>query len=501
MKFVESKNRYLQILILLLIGTAFYVFSGQEWMVLEKDSQFYLDATTNTTGVMPIYPLFLSAVKYIFGETLYLDAAVVIQSIIAMLFTMIFVLYLQYTFRLKFIETILFYIGAMLPFSIELPRVCATHQMMTESLAFSLFYIFFMFLVQYVFCGKRKWIFLTTGMAVFMALIRSQLLFLIIVAAIFFVCTEFVKDKKSRGIKKWIKAGLNLLLCVVITYMLVLFVYKVKERYYVYVLSSANNRSQRTEATEIKNEEKENVSTAESEEKKYQETISQMTHLIIIRGIFEADEEDVVLFDTPEMQEIFRRVYDEADKRQYRYEYAEPGLYMWRDLVKDKLVYAANDGINKYLSENRGTQIDKEEVMRELGMKVLLKHFDRYLYHSIRLMIVGFISSVFFQIEKIYWLCHLITLFLFVLSICGMLYCIKYKGKKNVVVFAGVTVGFICLSVGVITLVFVPLQRYMVYAMGIFYCSMYLLMKESLLITAKRFPDNRLLAAAANILE
>ncbi len=503
MKCAEAKKRYAQILVLFLLGIGFYLFSGQEWMVLEKDSQFYLDATTNMSGVMPIYPLFLSVVKYIFGETLYLDAAVVIQSIIAILFTMIFVLYLQYTFRLKFIETILFYIGAMLPFAIDLPRVCATHQMMTESLAFSFFYIYFMFLMQYVLSGKRKWVFVTTGMAVFMALIRSQLLFLIIITAIFFVCMEFAKGKKSRGIKRWIKAGLNLLLCVVISYLLVLFVYKVKESYYVYVLPVVNNWSQNTEVevSESKNEEKENELTAESEEIKYQETMSQMTHLIIIRGLFEADEEDVILFETPEMQEIFRRVYDEVDKRQYRYEYAEPGLYMWKNLVKDKIANVAVETIGNYLSENPEIHIDKEEVMRELGMKVLLKHFDRYLYHSIRLMIVGFISSVFFQIEKIYLLCHLITLFLFVFSIWGMLYCIKYKGEKNVVVFAGMAVGFICLLVGVITLVFVPLQRYMVYAMGIFYCSLYLLMKETVLITAKRFPDNRVLAVAANILE
>ena len=93
-----------------------------------------------------------------------------------------------------------------------------------------------------------------------------------------------------------------------------------------------------------------------------------------------------------------------------------------------------------------------------------------------------------------------ITLFLFVLTIVCMLYCMKYKRGKKVVAFAGATVGFICMLVAVITFVFVPLQRYMVYAMGVFYCSIYLLMKESLLITAERFPDNRLLTVAANIL-
>lgn len=487
MKHAETKKRYVQILILILIGTAFYLFSGQEWMVLEKDSQVYLDTSINNVGVMPVYPLFLSVIKYIFGETLYLDAAVVIQSITAMLFTMIFVLYLQCTFRLKYIETILFYIGAMLPFAIDLPRVCVTHQIITESLAFSFFYIYFMFLMKYVLSGKRKWVFAATGMAAFMALTRSQLIFLFIVTAIFFVGTEFAGDGRSKSIKRWMKAGRNFLFSIVVMYLLVLFVYQLRGNYFTYIHPAVNNRNQKMAASESKNEKKENVSMTESEEIKYGDTTtSQMTHLIIIRGLYEADEEDIILFDTPEMQEIFKRVYDEIDKREYRYEYAEPGLYMWKDLVRDKIVNVAGGAINNYLNENPGVQINKEEVMRELGMKVLLKHFDRYLYHSVRLMIVGFISSIFFQIEKIYLLCHFITLFLLGLSIWGMLYCIKYKGEKNVVVFAGSSVGFICLLVGIITFVFVPLQRYMVYAMGIFYCSLYLLMKEVLLITAER---------------
>lgn len=490
----------IQILVLFLIGTAFYLFSGQEWLVIEKDSQSYLYTTIHNVGVMPVYPSFLFIIKYIFGETLYLDAAVIIQSVIAIIFTMIFVIYLQYTFRLKFAETILLYIGAMLPFAIDIPRVCVTHQIITESLAFSFFYIYFIFLLQYILSGKRKWIFITTGLAAFMALIRSQLLFLIIVTAIFFVCTEFAKDKKKKSIKRWIKAGINLLFSMLVTYLLVLFVYQVRESYFAYMLPAIDRWNQRTIALETENEENEDVLAAKSEETKYHETMSQMTHLIIIRGFFEADEEDVVLFDTPEMQEIFKRVYDEVDREQYRYVYAKPGLYMWKYLVPDKIVNVAYESIRDYLNENPELHLNEEKIMRELGMKVLLKHFDRYLYHSIRLMIAGFISSVFFQIERVYWLCHLITLFLFGLAIFGVIYCIKYKGDKKTVIFAGATVGFIFMLVGIITLVFMVQQRYMVYAMGIFYCSLYLLMRESLFITAERFPNNRILAKAASLL-
>ena len=57
------------------------------------------------------------------------------------------------------------------------------------------------------------------------------------------------------------------------------------------------------------------------------------------------------------------------------------------------------------------------------------------------------------------------------------------KKKKNIQIaeFTGMTVGYIIIMVVVTNLVFIGLQRYMVYAMGIFYCSMYLQMKENYL--------------------
>lgn len=493
-------QKYVQILVLLLLGIAFYLFSGQEWMVIEKDSQFYMYPTMDNVGIMPIYPLFLFIIRSVFGEALYLDAAVIIQSILALVLTMIFVLYLQRTFQLKFAETVLLYIGTMLPFSIELPIACYTHEIMTEAVAYSFFYVYFIFLMQYIFFRKKKWLLLTMIMAAFMGLIRSQLIFLLIITGIFFVFTEFVNDKENKKIKRWIKAGINLLVSMIAAFVLVLLIYQFREGYFVHVLPAINARNQEIEAEENESDEKGNIATVETVETEYSESMSQMTHLIMIRGFYEADEEDIALFNTPEMQEIFQRVYDEVDQREYRYVYARSGLYMWKDIMQDKIVGAAGKAIRNYMSDNPEVQIDKEKVVRELGMKVLLKHFDRYIYHSIRLMIPGFISSVFFQIEKIYGLCHVITLLIYGIAIFGMIYCKKYHGEKKTVGFAFATVGFICLSVGIINIVFTGLQRYMVYAMGIFYCSMYLLMKESLLITAKRFPDNRLLAVTANIL-
>lgn len=480
--FVHKK--YIQILGLCMLGMVFYLFSGREWIYLIDDSYTYMRPDARFYGVMPIYPLFLFAVRFIFGENLYLSAVVVIQSVVAVICTLLFALYLQRIFQLKFPEMILFYAFTMMPFAIDLPEACASHMILTEGLAYPFFYIYFIFALQYVFYKKTRWLLLTIVMAVFMGLIRSQLIFLLIFTSLIFVCVEFAKKEYRTKLMHWVKAGVNLIIGIIGSCVLVFCIYQFCAGYANYLVpvinrwdirqDAAQNEGRQEEIARVENAQK-NVETKKIE---YKETMSQLTNLIIIRGFYEADEEDAALFDTAEMQEIFRRVYAAVDEQQYRYEYAKPGLYMWRDLLKDRIVSVAQDGITTYLNDNPDVKIDRNAVLRELGMKVLLRHFDRYLYHSIRLAIPGFISSIFFQIEKIYWLCHLITLFLFGIEIFGILYCLKNNGERKTVLFASATVGFIFLMVIIIDLVFMGTQRYLVYAMGIFYCSLYLLLKE-----------------------
>lgn len=494
---VFFQKKWVQAVVLAAIGGIFYLLLGQEWVVIEKDSAFYMDPTLQNGGVMPLYPLFLFGIRCIFGEVLYLDAVVVIQSLFAIICTMIFVFYLQNTFRMRFAETVLCFFFTMLPFSIELPRVWITHQIMTESIAYALIYIYFVFVLQYVFDKKRKWIFWVTMTAVLMGLLRSQLIFLLIVTAVFYVCVEFVKDREDKEGKinklgrRLARAVPNLCIGIVCACILAALIYQLRACYVSYAVPAIARIEQKAEddpyseqkesaegGSEIVRDGSEKDEEAQSVSGAPKETMSQMTQLIVIRGLYEADEEDVNLFDAPEMQEIFRRAYNAIDELEYRYEYARQDLYIWQDLVKDKIAGIAYAEILAYLEEHPEVSLDPVLTVRELGMKVLLRHFDRYLYHTMRLMVSGFISSVFFQIGRIYLLCHIVTLFLFAIDIAGVIYCMRHHEDKKPAVFALVTVGFILMMVGIINLVFIGLQRYMVYAMGIFYCSLYLLLKE-----------------------
>lgn len=521
-------KRTVQILILAVMGILFYLVLGQEWIAIEDDTPFYLNPRRE--GVMPVYPLFLFGVKCIFGERLYLDAVVVIQSVLAIVCTMVFVLYLQKQFQLKFIETVLLYVACMLPFSIYLPEAGITHQILTEGLSYAFFYLYFLLLLQYVFTQKIRWVAAATAMAGFMELIRSQMLFLLGVTAAVFVFVEFVKGKKDKASRRILRAGADCVIGIVGIFLVVSLVYKIYGWYYIHQLPVIENWGQKTVAEQAEVSEQFEASeqnavsepagegngeadsgtggglegdagqqdtggqeaqdTAQQEESKTTNaensgSFSQFTSLVITRGIYEIDADDIELFDSPEMKEIFQRVFDAVDAEQYRYVYARQDLYMWKDLVKDRIPLVVFGHVGAYLRDNPDVQMDNVKICQELAVKVLLHHFDRYLYHSFRMMISGFISSVFFQIERIYLLCHIITLLLYLAAAAGIIYCLRRGGNRKVAAFALTTLAYIFLMVTVTNLVFLGLQRYMVYAMGIFYCSLYLLAREAVLITAE----------------
>lgn len=67
------------------------------------------------------------------------------------------------------------------------------------------------------------------------------------------------------------------------------------------------------------------------------------------------------------------------------------------------------------------------------------------------------------------------------------------KRNKNIQVaeFTWMTVGYIIIMVVVTNLVFIGLQRYMVYAMGIFYCTLYMEIREVLKEWSKKLFENR----------
>lgn len=415
--------------VMLALGLVFYFLPGM-WISVEEDSISYL-ALERREGVMPGYIAFLAFFKALLSEEYFLHGVVIAQSLLALICTFLFVVVLKKQFKLKRWECILLYLGCMFPFAIYLPEVGITHQIMTEGITYAIFYLFFIALLKAVWTLKYRWYLGSMAIAVLLGLIRSQMLFLQAVCLLLFLWITFKRFDGKLVLK--LAAGFFILAVGAVLVM----------------------------GTKI------------------QAMASQFASVIVARGFYEADEEDVELYDDAMMQEIFTKTYKLADENERLHKYAEPGLYMWENLVHDKIKFYASQAVAEYDAEHPGERTrNVEAIFFELGWKELTAHFDRYLYHSLRLMMPSFIATVFFQIKPIYLLCHFIALFIYLFAIIGSAAAGRMGADQKVVEFMAAVVSVLIIMVVVVNLLFMGLQRYVVYGMGIFYCAAYLLCRE-----------------------
>lgn len=214
---------------------------------------------------------------------------------------------------------------------------------------------------------------------------------------------------------------------------------------------------------------------------------SQYTSLIFSRGMYEADYEDYQLFEDDQMRELYLYLYEAADQSKRRYVYASPGLWMWKDIVDGigsvgvECFYAQND---YYEDRPEISQSNDYEAIRNanqltIGITLIKAHWGRLLYHTLILLPQAFICTVFFQIESIYLLCHIVTLFLYLSALVLMIW--AYADKKvdrAYAEFMSAVLGTNLVMILIISLVFFGQQRYLVYNFGIFYVIYFLLILQ-----------------------
>ncbi len=457
--------------IIIVIGLIFYLIPGK-WISIEKDTATYLSFPNGREGVLPGYPAFLFFFKMVFGEQYFLHYVVVAQSLLAVLCTFFFILILKKQFELKRIECILLYILCMLPFSIYLPDVGITHQIMTEGITYAVFYLFFIMVIKAVWTLEYKWYLGSLVMAFILGLVRSQMLFLQVVCLVLLVWIV-VRKNRNKGMHKIVVGTLAFLFGLVLAFASYKAIYAV-------VAFDISTQSDKAKVTEVK----------VPENKGKRSETAQFDSVIIARGFYEADENDVNLFDDEMMQKIFKRTYQLADEGRHLHIYASSDLYMWRKLVYDGMKGYAFKAIKEYDMEYPGERMrSPNSIVRELGLRVLLKHFDRYIYHTIRLMMPSFIATVFFQIEPIYLLCHFVALFLYISAIVASIFVYKRNGNRRAVELVATIICIMVIMVVLVNIMYMGLQRYVVYGMGIFYCAMYMLLREIIFCLKRRVED------------
>lgn len=492
---------------LVMLGLFLFLFVGSREPVLFDDSGAYL-RVERIEGVMPVYPLFLLVNQYLFGNDHYLQIVIIEQAVLAIICIIIFVKVIREQFTLKYWESYLVFCLSLLPFTTDMPQAMSTQEILTEGIAYSLFYLWIVVLLHAVWTKKYKWIAGTFAMTLCLSMIRSQLQILFGVCGIIFLyimCMRSISCEKKHMFFRLIFGTLG---CIIISITGVWAISKItfgyqdmirnNKKFSVFVMEVQSPdeyreylKNKNDDAMQQKSPEemKESIPEHKKEDLINRSfSTSQYVSLIFSRGMYEADIEDAEFFEDEVLRGLFLELYETADTEKQRYEYAQSGLWMWKDIVGGIGMVGKTclKVPSEYYAANYPEIILSDDFsgirnmhLQAIGMTLLKAHFGRFLYHTLMLLPSAFICTVFFQIAPVYGLCHFVTLFLYVSALALMIWAYAdQKVQKQYAEFMALVLGTNVVMVVLISMVFFGQQRYLVYNFGIFYVAYGLLLQQ-----------------------
>ncbi len=432
---VNEKNKELIFTVaMIVIGILFFFFIGEKGYVLSRDSEIYINGYYGTT-VMPLYIFFMDCLKWIFGTQIYLNMAIIIQGILAIAASIFLTRYIQKTFALKSWQMLIVYILSFLPYAYSLPSHIATHEIMTEAVAFPIFYFFFIFFFDGI--KEMHWIKfgISAGIAFLLIFIRSQLLILIPVliigSAILFIRKRNIKRKSII-----LFLGICLLLLIGV---------------FIALKNTDNPRIFRfLDGTQIGD-------------------------ALVGRTIYISDSEDINLFSDKDVQGAFQVLYDFAEENDQRYSYNDARGKTRFDKIAEGINYITRSSwelLVDYCEGNGWHYTRSEEFQTDIAITLIFNHMDLFLINFFELAFPSLMAAIFVQKESIYTLCIWATVILYGI---GILLAVLDRKKKNACLLYLLVMLILVINVVLVNILFMGLQRYVVYTFGLYYISLFII--------------------------
>lgn len=481
------------------IGLALFLFlAGDNWCYEYSDSFQYM-SLKGAQGVMPIYPLFIALHRKWLGEDLFLDGVVFSQTILTWICVCGFAVWVRKRFSAGYLVTILAAAVSLVPFLLDFPMTLVNHSILTEALAYPFFYLFIIVYTEAIIRKKVLWMCPLMILSLILALIRTQMQICFLFSASALLWMIWIRRRKKNVFAVSLGILSGIIFCVVFISVGELVMLKLNgwlwENGEMLVSGRYKTVYERNDESEKVASDKavKNDPNGEQKTSTYQEqrnVTGQFDSVLMGRALYEMDEEDEQLFEDPELRMLYLCFFDSANELGLRYTFSGSGLWKWRDIMNGVAggVYIVGNGWNAFLEErpDSALKLDWTGTNRKIAFALLRKHWPRALYHALCMLPSGFICTVFFQKESFYGLCHFYTLFLYLCSITLVIYGfrtgkISQKRCEFMLVVLVLNVGMVV----VISLVFVSMQRYLIYGFGAFYTA-YLLMLESLWMNCGR---------------
>lgn len=193
------KNKNKKLLLLILPFVFFIFFSFYDGVILCVDTNTYINLDISRE---PIYPLFLLLLKTIFGNDIYLTIAVLLQGLLMAYAVYSISSYLEKEFNLNLFMTLI--IQFLFLFVSLLCRFAAkrgsmySNSILSESIAYPLFIIFFRYLLEYLFTNSKKALCIASFISFVLISTRKQMylsLFLLILVFIYHLIVNKIYRK------------------------------------------------------------------------------------------------------------------------------------------------------------------------------------------------------------------------------------------------------------------------------------------------------------------
>ena len=421
-------------MVLMFIGIEFFFFLGKQGPILEKDSGVFLEdwSILSSYGYI-IYPKMLYIFKNLFGETLFLKIVFIIQALLALFTSIAVAEFFRKKCSLPFVSSVLIYVFSFGPYTYTLPQYVSSHCIITEGISFPLYNIWMILALEFLLEKKWKYYFATLFVTVVMVLTRSQLM-LFVITDILLLSVRLCKPLCDMLKRKSKIVLISLMTFVTTLVMIVGLLFLVKCNLY-----------------------------------------PQLTDAVSGRVLCISEEQDSVLFQGMDIK-LYEEVFEITNDLQSNKKYFRTDIKMWEDIVNgtNNNTKMLPDVIRRYYPNE-----EVGDIKGRIAFPLLREHIGEYLMMTGILFVQSIVVSVFYHPDWAYTFGFIIGTLLFVGAV------ILWGTAKRIIkkcsislISLGLTLGVI-LTICVITnLIFIGLQRYVVYPFGWFYISCYLVIRE-----------------------
>ncbi len=433
------KNKYIYYVILLVTGLGFFFLLGQADYVLYTDSMTYLEPTQFVSERYIIYPLFLNLCRNLFGNDYFLSLVFWIQGGLAVLVSWWSAEYFRKRFELSYFWSILIYFCLFLPYGYSLPESVATHHILTEGLSYTLFHFFLLQIVKGFL--EASWKNMTTALAalIVLVLLRGQLLFLVPVFGIFIIAFILRKRKVHFDIKRNLIKILLAAGCLFI----------VLNMAFIWLISSGK--------------------------------FLQATTAVSGRVLCLIEEDDEALFEGHELF-IYHELYDAVMESGTNADTFRSGLRGWEDIASasNENTKIAREVVQAYYVTYMSDRIEDgiDKIIASMSGKLLQAHYAEYWGMTLILCLESLVLSIFIQPSRIFTLCNIVALMLYIFSAVFFVRSLRIKKDADITIPYTVTMTALLFNVLITNLLFYGMQRYIVYTFGYFYLSVILILSK-----------------------